>query len=165
MYMSEENSHIADKAKGVLETLLDKMGVNASVIPHSEPFIEQEEEPVTSPIAFDIKGEDLGILIGRHGQTLASLQSIVRLITTRQTQSWVPIVIDVEGYKQRRYQSLKTLAWRIAEQVKERKTPFKLEPMPAYERRIVHITLANDPDVTTDSIGEGETRRVVISLK
>jgi len=78
---------------------------------------------------------------------------------------WMPVVIDVEGYKQRRYERLQALAWRLAEQVKVRREPFTLEPMLAYERRIIHLALADYPDITTESIGEGESRRVVIRLK
>jgi spoIIIJ-associated protein len=74
----------------------------------------------------------------------------------------VPIVIDVEGYKQRRYSALQALACRMAEQVKDRKKQFALEPMPAYERRIIHMALAEDPDVTTESTGVGEVRKVII---
>ena len=77
----------------------------------------------------------------------------------------MPIVIDVEGYKQRRYGALQALAWRVAEQVKVRGKSFALEPMPAYERRIIHLTLADNPDVITESIGEGEARKVVIMPK
>jgi spoIIIJ-associated protein len=77
----------------------------------------------------------------------------------------VPIIIDVEGYKQRRYEALRALAWRLAEQVKVRGVPFSLEPMSAYERRIIHLALADHPDVTTQSIGEGEARKVVILPK
>ena len=162
--MTGEKNYIVEIAKGVLETLLSKMGVIASVVSHAQPFINGEEGD-TVPISFDIKGDDLGILIGRRGQTLSSLQYMVRLITTHQTKSSAPIIIDVEGYKQRRYESLRALAWRIAEQVKVRKVPFRLEPMPAYERRIIHLTLADHPDVTTESTGEGMARKVVVSLK
>jgi len=112
-----------------------------------------------------VRGEDLGILIGRRGQTLASLQYMVRLIVGHQAQAGLPIIVDIEGYKQRRYEALRELAWRIAEQVKVSKSPFSLEPMPAFERRIIHITLADSPDVTTESTGFGEVRKVVIKPK
>jgi len=158
-----ENSNVTEVAKGVLETLLDGMGIVASVVSPAEPVSEGEETIV--PIAFDIEGEDLGILIGRRGQTLACLQFVVRLIVGHQTKDWVPIIIDVEGYKQRRYEKLHTLAKNLAEQVKARRVPFTLEPMLAYERRIIHLALADDPDVTTESIGEGESRKVVIRSK
>jgi spoIIIJ-associated protein len=116
-------------------------------------------------IALDVTGGDLGILIGRRGQTLVALQYVVRLILAHQAEARVPVVIDVEGYKQRRYEALQALALRVAEQVKTKKRAFALEPMPAYERRIIHLTLAGDPDVTTESTGEGETRKVVITPK
>jgi len=154
---------IAETAKGVIERLLTAMGVAASVVPYAQPFVE--EEAATAPIAFDIKGDDLGILIGRRGQTLSCLQYIVRLIVSHQTKVGVPITIDVEGYKQRRYESLRALAQRLAEQVSVSKAPFTLEPMPAYERRIIHLTLAGHPDVATHSIGVGEARKVVIVPK
>ncbi|MFC1983525.1 RNA-binding cell elongation regulator Jag/EloR [Chloroflexota bacterium] len=159
-----EGDMTADAAKDILEALLSLMGVVASVMPGTRTFVEGEEE-TTAPIAFNIKGDDLGILIGRRGQTLSCLQYIVRLIVGRQTEIWVPIIIDVEGYKQRRYEALQALSWRIAEQVKDKQEPFTLEPMSAYERRIIHLALAEHSDVTTESIGEGEARRVVILPK
>ncbi len=159
---ASEESDVADTAKGILEALLSMMAVTASVVSPTRSFVEGE---ATAPIAFDIKGDDLGILIGRRGQTLSCLQYIVRLIVGHQTEAWVPIVIDVEGYKQRRYEALQALAWRIAEQVKAGQTPFTLEPMSAYERRIIHLALAEHPDVITQSIGEGEARQVVILPK
>jgi spoIIIJ-associated protein len=147
-----------DKAKEVLETILARLGVAASVSCETKPPVEGGE----GVINLDVSGDDLGILIGRRGQTLSALQYVVRLILAHQTQARVPIVIDVEGYKQRRYEALQALAQRMAEQVKTKGRPFTLEPMLAYERRIIHLTLANDPDVTTESVGEGESRKVVI---
>ena len=162
MEMSGNKNDIVEVAKDVLETLLDLLGVSASVVPLPGLFAEGEEKGATTSVILDVKGEDLGILIGRRGQTLACLQYIVRLIVGHQTETWLPIIIDVEGYKQRRYNALQALAWRIAEQVKARGMPFALEPMPAFDRRIIHLTLADNPDVTTQSSGEGEARRVVI---
>ncbi len=156
-----KESDIAETAKGILERLLTLMGVGGSVVLQAQPIVEGGKEATTS-VVLNIKGDDLGILIGRRGQTLACVQYIVRLIVGHQTEAWVPIVIDVEGYKERRYQSLQAFARRIAEQVKARGAPFTLEPMPAYEMRIIHLTLADHPDVTTESIGEGEARKVVI---
>jgi spoIIIJ-associated protein len=160
----EKGSDVAEIAKDVLERLLTLMGVAGSVVPQAQPIVVGGEEAGTS-IAFDIKGDDLGILIGRRGQTLAGLQYILRLIVGHHTKTWVPIVVDVGGYKQRRYQALQVLARHMAEQVQTRGAPFTLEPMPAYERRIIHLTLADHPDVTTESTGEGEGRRVVILPK
>jgi len=152
----KERDDMAEKAKGVLETLLAMMGVTASV---------EEEEGATVPIAFNIEGDDLGILIGRRGQTLACLQYLVRLIVAYQVKTWVPIIIDVEGYKQRRYEALQALAWRMAERVQAKGVSFTLEPMPAYERRIIHMALADHPDVITQSTGVDEARRVIILLR
>ncbi len=160
--VAEAKSDVTEVAKDVLEVLLTKMGLEASVMPQVQPASDQGEE---TPIAFDIQGYDLGILIGRRGQTLACLQFVLRLIVGHQTKTWIPIAIDVEGYRHRRSEKLRTLAWRLAEQVSTRQSPFSLEPMLAYERRIIHLALANHPDVTTESIGEGEARKVVIRPK
>ena len=157
-----EEDDRADVAMGILETLLSLMGVDASAVSLVGSFVEGED---TAPIAFDIKGDDLGILIGRRGQTLSCLQYIIRLILGHQSGAWLPIVVDVGGYKQRRYEALQALAWRIAEQVKAGQTSFTLEPMSAYERRVIHLALAEHPDVTTQSIGEGEARKVVVLPK
>lgn len=161
--VTEKRDDIAEIARDILETLLSMMDVTASIVPQDNPPVEEEE--AITPVAFDIEGDDLGILIGRRGQTLACLQYIVRLIVANKTQSWLPIVIDVEGYKQRRHEALQALAWRMAEQVKAKGTPFSLEPMSAYERRIIHLALVDHPDVTTESVGEGEARKVVILPK
>ena len=154
--------NIDDMAREVLETLLAQMGVTASVACQTKPQ-PVGGEGAGEVVTLDVTGDDLGILIGRRGQTLSSLQYVVRLIVAHQAQARVPIVIDVEGYKQRRYEALQALAQRMAEQVKTRGRPFTLEPMLAYERRIIHLALADDPDVTTESVGEGETRKVVIT--
>jgi spoIIIJ-associated protein len=155
---ASKSENVGDMAREVLETLLERMGVVASVACQTKPPLGGGEEVIT----LDVSGDDLGILIGRRGQTLSALQYVVRLILAHQIQTRVPVVIDVEGYKQRRYEALQALAHRMAEQVKARGRPFTLEPMLAYERRIIHLALADDPDVTTESVGEGETRKVVI---
>lgn len=160
----KEMGDVAEAAAGVLEALLARLGLVASVVPETKPPVVGGES-APGVITLNVKGDDLGILIGRRGQTLASLQHIVRLIVAHQAKARVPIVIDVEGYKQRRYDALQALALRVAEQVKAKGKPFALEPMPAYERRIIHLTLADHPDVTTESTGEGETRKVVIVLR
>ena len=157
-----EEDDIAQRAKDVLEKLLAAMGVEASVVVEAAPGVGGETAPT---VTLDIRGDDLGILIGRRGQTLTSLQYMVRLILAHQMKAWLPVIIDVEGYKQRRYMSLQNLAWRLAEQVQANEAPFTLEPMPAYERRIIHLTLAEHPSVTTYSIGVGEGRKVVIEPK
>jgi spoIIIJ-associated protein len=155
-----EDNDLFEVAQGVLETLLERMGIEASVELQGEPA-GSEEKP-GEQLTFDVMGDDLGILIGRRGQTLASLQFMVRLIVSHQTKRWVPIVVDIESYRRRRSEKLEALAERLAEQVRERGRPFTLRPMLPYERRIIHLALADYPNVTTESIGEGESRRVVI---
>ena len=117
------------------------------------------------PIVLNIEGDDLGILIGRRGQTLASLEYVVKLIVAGRLKAWLPLAVDIAQYKKRRCDSLQRLALHLAEQVKSRHRAVTLEPMSANERRIIHLTLADYPDVTTHSISEGEDRKVVILLK
>lgn len=159
--MPDEKNVTEEVAEEILETLLNLMGIEATVMPESLQMTNGEEQ-VTPPLAFNVQGEDLGILIGRRGQTLAALQYVVRLIINHQMKVWTPVVIDVEGYKQRRSEALQALAVRMAEQVRVKGMPFTLEPMPAYERRIIHLALTDHPDVTTESTGEGDARKVVI---
>jgi spoIIIJ-associated protein len=162
---ASQESDVVSFTQNVLKTILEKMGVTVSIAFKTEAII-QEVEKTPAPVVFDIEGEDLGILIGRRGQTLACLQYITRLIVAQEMKAPTPtIVIDVGGYKQRRYQTLKALAQRLAEQVATSGSPFTLEPMPAYERRIIHLTLTDHPDVTTESTGFGEARKVVILPK
>ncbi len=140
----------------MLEKLLSLMNLSASV---------EEREPDSegsAPVCLNISGDDLGILIGRRGNTLASLQYIVFLMVSQRLKSHMPVSIDVEGYKERRKQSLTSLAHRMAERVVDTGQPVTMEPMPANERRIVHLALRDYEGVTTESIGEGEERKVTI---
>jgi spoIIIJ-associated protein len=144
----------------VLEKLLALMEVGATV------RVREPETPgdgsVVVKTVLDISGEDLGILIGRRGETLASLQYIVNLIVGRRLKAKAGFGVDVAGYRRRREQSLRSLAIHMAERVRETKQMMTLEPMPPNERRIVHLALAEDKTVITESIGEGENRKVVI---
>lgn len=153
-----EKANVIETAKEVVSKLIELMGLTASL---------SVTQPTSGelPVILNIEGDDLGILIGRQGQTLASLQYIVRLIVAEKLKMWVPINVDIAGYKKRRYESLQNLALRLADQVKKSKRLITLEPMPADERRVIHVTLADHPDVTTQSMGEGEARRVAILLK
>jgi len=139
----------------MLNTLLGLLGITGEVEVLSNEI----------PLALDIKGDDLGILIGRRGQTLASLEYVTKLMVVGRLKTWLPLTVDVGGYKKRRRDSLQRLALYLAEQVKSRRNAITMEPMPANERRIVHLTLADNPDVTTHSMGEGENRKVVVLLK
>ncbi len=136
----------------ILDTLLGLMGVQGQVEVQSKEL----------PLGLNIKGDDLGILIGRRGQTLVALEYITKLIVVRRLKAWVPLTVDVGGYKRRRHDSLQKLALYLAEQVKSRRRAMPMEPLPADERRIIHLALADHPDVTTQSIGDGENRKIVI---
>jgi len=147
-------------AKEMLGRLLDLMRVQASVSVRELQLSGATTGRV--PIALDISGEDLGILIGRRGQTLSSLQYLVYLIVSHQVKARVHLSIDVEGYRERRQEALCNLALRMAERVKATGHSVTLEPMPARERRSIHLALQDYPGVTTHSIGEGEARKVTI---
>jgi spoIIIJ-associated protein len=150
-------------AREILADLLSRLDLPAEV--NAEAGIVADEEEQVQPVVLDINGDELGILIGRRGQTLAALQYILRLMVTQKLAISVPLVLDVNGYKKRRYDSLRTLAKHVAEQVAVSQRSFALEPMPAYERRIIHMTLAEHPVVTTQSVGFGEARKVTVVPK
>lgn len=154
----EEDYDIAQVARQVLSEMLDRMGIVATV---------EVTRPAdtTTPVMLNIEGDDLGVLIGRRGLALTSLQYLVRLIVAEKVKKWVSISVDVDWYKKRHYDSLKKLALRLAEQVTRRRRSITMEPMPPDERRIIHITLASSPDVMTQSTGEGDGRRVVIQSR
>ena len=120
-----------------------------------------------NPLTLNISGihENLGLLIGRRGETLAALQLLVSLIVGHRTKHRMRIILDAENYRQRREENLRSLALRVAQQVRNYRRSIALEAMPPHERRIVHIALAESKDISTESIGEGDARRVVISLK
>lgn len=153
-------------AKEVVEELLRLMGLRAHVTMRGpEPRGARTPDDGTATCTADVSGEDLGILIGRRGENLSALQYVTNLIVSKRTEGDVRVVVDVEHYHVRRYESLRGLAQRMADRVRQSGSPITLEPMPPHERRIVHMTLAEDPDVSTASIGEGDERRVVISPK
>ncbi|MEZ4499671.1 MAG: RNA-binding cell elongation regulator Jag/EloR [Thermomicrobiales bacterium] len=149
-------------AKEIVRTLLAHMGIQAEVVatdnPSSMPL--SDDEPPT--IFIDILGQDLGMLIGRRGEHLAQFQYIVNLIANKQLGDWTRIIVDVEAYRTRREESLIGLAERVARQVSRSGRPVQLEPMPPNERRVVHLTLRGNPEVTTESSGEGHERRITV---
>ena len=149
-------------AKEIVRELLEQMGVEADVVAVDNPSTMplDDEDPPT--IFIDVLGQDLGMLIGRRGDHLSQLQYLVNLIANRRLESWTRVVIDVEGYRTRREESLVGLAERIGRQVARSRRPIVLEPMPPNERRIVHLTLRSNPDVATESTGEGNLRRVTV---
>lgn len=145
--------------KEVLSTLLRGMGIRSEVVVHPG---QGEEGP---EFVLDIVGADLGILIGRRGETLRDLEYVTRLVVAQQVHHIVRFAVDVEGYRSRRERVLKELAKRMADRVRQNRQPITLEAMPPHERRIVHITLREHQNVRTQSIGEGEHRRVMILPK
>jgi spoIIIJ-associated protein len=156
-------SDAANLAADVLQGLLDRMSIRARVtVRVGDDLIEEGEEP---PLTLDIVGDDLGILIGRQGETLRDLQYMTRLMLSHRLERWEPIVVDVESYRVRRRRSLHLLAIRMAERVVVSRQRVVLEAMPAHERRIIHMALRDHPTVTTKSIGEGEHRKVTIIPK
>lgn len=151
----------ANLAKGVLEDLLQLLGVEAEVyLREPDPDSYDNEE---APIILDIEGEDLGPLIGRHGKAMAALQYLTQIIVAQRADAWQRIIIDINGYQARRTNKLNKIATDTAERVKLTQRPFSLPPMPAHERRAIHLALADNPAVSTYSIGSGRERHVVIS--
>jgi spoIIIJ-associated protein len=139
--------------------LLQRMGVEARIEAH---WGEADAPGKIRPLFLDIHGDDLSILIGRRGETLTALQYITRLIVGKELKRPVAVLIDVEGYRARREQQIRRLAQQMAIQAIETSQTMSLEPMPAYERRIVHIELRDNPDVDTVSVGERDQRKVTI---
>ena len=125
-------------------------------------FGEADDDQSRVPVHVDIHGQDLSILIGRKAETLNALQFISKLIVGKELEHSIPLLVDVEGYRKRRERQIRQLAQRVAEQVQETDRSQALEPMPPNERRLVHIELRNNPNVTTESTGEGNRRKVVI---
>ena len=149
------------QARTTLQELLEHMHVNAEV--HASRGQPEPDSDSDGPvIILDVRGDDLDPLIGRHGETLTALQYITRLILSKQFSRNVDLVVDVQGHKQRREEQLRRMARRMAEQVAERQRVMSLEPMPANERRIIHLELRDHPDVVTESVGDGDRRKVTI---
>jgi spoIIIJ-associated protein len=148
-------------AVGVLNDLIRLMGLEADVTPRA-PVTAGDGVGMIQAV-LDVEGDDLGLLIGRRGQTLASLQYLLNLIVAKQTNKRVAFAVDVDGYRRRREDALVSLAKRTASRVRGTGRSVTLEPMPASERRIIHLALADDPNVVTVSIGEGEARKVAVT--
>ena len=151
-------------ARRILEDLLERMDIEGYVTAVHSTVPGQKGEPEDT-ITLHVEGADeeaMGLLIGRRGETLRSLQFMVNLLVSRKVQKWPQVVVDVGNYRQRRQESLEGLARRMAERVRQSGRPLTLEPMGAYERRIVHLALRADPTVYTESSGEGEHRKIVI---
>ena len=149
-------------ASDVLADLLTRMEVEATI---ETQVVKPRNTGDGTTLVLDLRGNDLGFLIGRKGETMAALQHVVRLIVNKEIQQRVNLLIDIGGYKARRESALRKLALRVADQVTRRHRRIALEPMSPYERRIIHMTLRNHPTVTTESIGERDGRKVTILPK
>jgi spoIIIJ-associated protein len=140
--------------------LLYHMGLQAQISAH---YGEARED--RRPIMVDIRGSDLGVLIGRRSETLAAFQYIASLMVGKETDQFVHLIVDVEGHRDRRERQLRQLAQRMAEQVIKSGRKLTLEPMTASERRVIHMELRDHPAVTTQSMGEEPHRKITILLK
>jgi len=145
-----------EEVRKVLEDLLKKMNIEYQI-----GKVEWED----GRVRINIVGKDVGLLIGRKGETLNALQFMVGLIVNRKRQEKIRVVLDVEDYRKKKEESLEALALRLSERVKKTKKNVVMRPMNSQERRIVHTTLQGDPQVTTYSLGDEPNRKVVISLK
>lgn len=154
-YSEEEVDRIADTAIEAIQDILKYFDVGEVSI--------EEYEGDEGELILDITGDDLAVLIGRHGRTLDALQFLISSITSRIVGHRYPIVVDVEGYKARQRQKIEDIALNAADKAVDQDRSIKLRPMAPYERRIVHITLRGDERVETMSEGEGRARRVVVS--
>ena len=172
--LKQETADPLELAKETIESLLRAMGVSATVaLPESAGLLEQaQEEPLREgeeaepkQLRFSIEGEDAGLLIGHGGETLNALQFLVNLTVSRQAGQRINASIDIEGYRERREERLTAMANRLAERVAQTGRAFAMEPMAARDRRIIHMALANSRRVRTESVGEGEGRKVTIYPK
>jgi spoIIIJ-associated protein len=149
-------------AQRLVQAVLDRMKYKVQIIQRDPAELNGYDEQDEPTLVLDIRGGDLSTLIGRRGETLDGLQYLVRLLVAKELGHYVHVVLDVEGYKAHRAQTLKQLALRMAERVVATHKPAALEPMPANERRIVHLALRDNTQVRTESVGMGENRKVTI---
>ena len=153
----EKKVSIEDTAKNFLKDVFNAM--NLAVVVNTQ--YDEEEKNLT----IDLAGEDMGMLIGKRGQTLDSLQYLVSLVVNKESESYIRVKLDTENYRERRKETLENLAKNIAYKVKRTRRSVALEPMNPYERRIIHSALQDDKYVTTHSEGEEPFRKVVVTLK
>lgn len=150
-------SSLEDNAKIFLKDVFSAMNMTVLV------NVKYNEEEKSMDI--DLSGDEMGVLIGKRGQTLDSLQYLVSLVVNKESEEYIRVKVDTENYRERRKETLENLAKNIAYKVKRNKRPVSLEPMNPYERRIIHSALQDDKYVTTHSEGEEPFRRVVVTLK
>ncbi|MCQ2361559.1 MAG: protein jag [Acidaminococcaceae bacterium] len=151
------NDEVVEKAKKFLQEVFSAMKIEVAM----EKFVNTQD----GSVVIRLHGDDMGILIGKHGQTLDSLQYLTNLVANKEEKDWTRIIIDVEDYRDRRVETLTRLAKRLADRVRREGEPVALEPMNPHERKIVHLALQNDRRIVTHSEGEEPNRYVVIQLK
>ena len=151
-----------ETAREVVQELMQRMRMRANV---TAQWIEPEDANEERHALVEIHGQDLGIMVSRRGEGLSAMQYLARMITARKLGRPLPVIVDVEGYRRRREQQLRRMARRAAEQAVERARTVELEPMPANERRIIHLELRTHSGVTTESVGVGRSRKVTIIPK
>jgi spoIIIJ-associated protein len=156
---AEEDDEAPRVAREIVTELLERMGIDARVLAEWGPTPEPGEP---RPLLVDVRGRDLSVLIGRKGETLQALQYITRLIVAKELGRPESVVIDVEGYRERRERQLRQLARRMASQAVEYRRTMSLEPMSPADRRIIHLELRDHDGVRTESVGEGDRRKVTI---
>jgi len=152
-------SDVVKTTSEVIDKIISLLGVDVV-----STLAQVEREDLGGPV-FEIEGDDAGLLIGRRGDTLKALQFLVKYLVSQKLDGNVNMLVDVEGYQDRRYQSLMNMARGVAQRVADSGRPITLEPMPPNERRIVHMALADHHRVTTESTGSGSSRQVVVQLK
>jgi len=158
----EEEDETLRVSREVVTELLDKMKVRAKVTASYRAAEDESDEEV---VLINVEGNDLSILIGRRSETLNALQYISSLIICKRLDRWIPLMIDVQGYRTRRERQLRQIAQRMAEQAIHTGRRQVLEPMPANERRLIHLELRDHPEVDTESVGEEPNRKVTIFPK
>ncbi len=154
-----DDDQVLRVAEQVTGELLEKMRIRARLKATLLPPQDENDQPL---VMVEVQGDDLSILIGRRSETLNALQYITSLIVAKEVGRWVPLMIDVQGYRARRERQLRVLARRMAEQVIHTGKKISLEPMPANERRIIHLELRDHKEVMTESAGEEPNRKVTI---
>ena len=157
MIKARIKSSVKDNAKNFLAEVFEAMDMTVVI------DVKYNEEEKSMDI--DLSGDDMGVLIGKRGQTLDSLQYLVSLVVNKESEDYIRVKVDTENYRQRRKETLENLAKNIAYKVKRTKRTVSLEPMNPYERRIIHSALQNDKYVNTHSEGDEPFRRVVVTLK
>ena len=150
-------SSVEDTAKDFLKDVFEAMDLTV--------VVDVKYDEADNYMEIDLSGDEMGVLIGKRGQTLDSLQYLVSLVVNKNVENYIRVKVDTENYRQRRKETLENLAKNISYKVKRTKRPVSLEPMNPYERRIIHSALQNDKYVTTHSEGDEPFRHVVVVLK